>query len=58
MSDKNRRELVGLVQAFQQFENHLAGPKIEVSRRLVCQKDGRLSNQRARQYHPLLLSAR
>ena len=46
------------MQAFQEFEDHLAGPEVQISRRFVGQQDGGLSDQRAGQYHALLLSSR
>ena len=58
VSDENRRELVRSVQAFQQVENHLAGPEIQIPGRFIGEQDGGSSDQSARQYHPLLLSAR
>ena len=58
VSDENRRELVAAVQAFQEFEDHFAGPEIEVPCRLIGQKHARLPDQRPRQRNPLLLPAR
>jgi len=53
-----RRELVRAVQIFQEFEDHLAGPEIEVSRGFVGQQHARFADQRAREGNPLLLPAR
>ncbi len=46
------------VEVFQKIEDHCAGPEVEISRRLVGQKNGRLANQSARQNHTLLFAAR
>src|SRR5215469_15564222 len=55
VSDENGSELMGSMQAFQQFENHFAGPEIEIARRFVGEQDGRLPDQRASQHDSLLL---
>ena len=46
------------MQTFQEFEDHLAGPEVEISGRFVGQQDRGLPDQGARQYHALLLSTR
>ena len=58
MRTKDRRELVSAVQVFQKFEDHLAGPKIEIAGRLIGEQNAGLSHQRAGQHDPLLLSTR
>ena len=55
VSDENRRELVSAVQAFQEFEDHFAGPVVEVSGRLVGEKNRGIANQGTGEDHPLLL---
>ena len=56
--DENRGELVRAVQTFQELEDHLPGPEIQVPGRLVGEQNRRLAHQRAGQHDPLLLSAR
>ena len=58
MSTKDRRELMSAVQVCQKFEDHLAGPKIQVAGRLIGEQDAGLSHQRAGKHDPLLLSTR
>jgi hypothetical protein len=58
MSNENGCELVGTVQAFQQFEDHFAGPEIQIPRRFVREQDRWFSHQRTGQNNPLLLSPR
>ena len=46
------------VEIFQQFENHLAGPEVQVAGRLVGQQHVGFPDQSAGQHHPLLFPAR
>ena len=58
MSTKDRRELMSAVQVFQKFEDHLAGPKVQVAGRLIGEQNAGFSHQRTGKHHPLLLSTR
>ncbi len=46
------------VEIFETIEDHLAGPEIEISRRLIGQEDIRSANQSPGEHHTLLLSTR
>ncbi len=46
------------MQTVQEFENHFAGPEIEVAGGFVGQQDGRVAHQGAGQHHPLLFPSR
>ena len=56
--DKYRRELVRTVKALEEFENHLAGPEIEVSGGFIGQQDAWVADQRPGENDPLLLASR
>jgi hypothetical protein len=58
VSDEDRCELVGTVKAFEEIENHLASPEVQVPRGLVGEQNGRFANQRAGKHHPLLFTSR
>ena len=58
VGDKNGRELMRTVQVFEEFENHLAGPEIEVSRGFIGQQHSGTTHERARESDSLLLSPR
>ena len=58
MSNENRGERVCPVQAFQEIEDHLASPEIQIPGWLVGQQHLRASHQRAGKHYPLLLSPR
>ena len=46
------------MQACQKFEDHFAGPEIQISGRFIGQQHGRLSHQGAGQDDPLLFASR
>ena len=46
------------VQAFEQLEDHFAGPEIEVAGRLIGEQNGRPAHQGPGEHHPLLFSTR
>ena len=46
------------MQIFKQFEDHFAGPEIEVAGGFVRQQSRRLSHQGARKHDALLLATR
>ena len=46
------------VEPFQQLEDHFAGPEIQVSGGFIGEQNGRFSDQRAGENHPLLFPSR
>jgi hypothetical protein len=46
------------MEIFQQLENHLAGPKVQVAGRLIGKQNTGLSHKGASQHDPLLFPAR
>ena len=42
----------------EQLDNHFPGPEVEITGRLIGQKNGRVSRQSPGERHSLLLSAR
>src|SRR5579859_4545576 len=58
VSGHQSREPVLAVQPFQHFHHTLRAVRVQITRRLIGQQDGRLVGQRSRQCHPLLLAAR
>jgi hypothetical protein len=58
MCNEDRRELVGTMQALEEFEDHFAGPKVEISGGLIGEQYGRTADQRAGEHDPLLFPSR
>jgi hypothetical protein len=58
VGDVQGGQLPGPMQILEQVHDHLAGPEVEIARGLVDQKNARVADQRASQYHSLLFSAR
>jgi hypothetical protein len=49
---------MGTMQSFEEFEDHLSRPEIEVPCWFVGQENGGFADQSARENHPLLLPSR
>ena len=58
VSDQDRCELMGPVKTFQELENHLASPEIQVPCGFVGQQDGGVADQGAGEHDPLLFPSR
>src|SRR5579864_503007 len=53
-----RCEVMGAMQVFEQGDNHLARPEVQIAGRLIGEQNGGVSDQRPGERDPLLLTAR
>jgi hypothetical protein len=58
MSHKNRGQLVGSMQVFEQGDNHVARFEVQVTGRLVGKQNFGSAGQRSGERNPLLFAAR